>query len=414
MKLTITISRIIVGVLFIFSGLIKANDPLGLSYKMQEFFEIWGWQALNNFTLTLSVLMIAFEIIAGVSVLLGWHMRLFSWLLLLLTIFFTFLTGYALFSGKIHECGCFGNCIPLTALQSFIKDLLLLLLILLIFAKRNAIKNFLSPVISINILVLTVVFSFSFQWYVLKYLPIVDCLPYKVGKNISKEMKIPEGAIPDSTVINFVYEKQGRQVEFTADKFPEDFDDSIYHFVKRYDKVIREGNAVVAIKDFVLTTKSGNDTTEAVLTRPGYSVLVFTKGISDAHPAWLSIFKTIQSNITSKNIPAYFITNDYDNIAAWMATSGITNPTILKCDFVAIKTAARADPTLYLLHQGTIINKWSYVDFDNAYNYLKEIRRPVTAIPPNEINKSLLVNYDEPAKPPFFTPCLNPYIIYPR
>jgi len=126
MKLILNIARFIVGVLFIFSGLIKANDPLGLSYKMQEFFEVWGWGFLDNYTLTLSVFMIAFEIIAGVAVLVGWQMKLFSWLLLLLIIFFTFLTGYALFSGKIRECGCFGDCIPLTADQSFMKDLVLL------------------------------------------------------------------------------------------------------------------------------------------------------------------------------------------------------------------------------------------------------------------------------------------------
>src|SRR3982751_1216473 len=164
--------RWIVGLLFIFSGLIKANDPLGLSYKMQEFFEVWGWNFFNDFTLTFSVLMIAFEIIAGVAVLLGWQMKLFSWLLLLLTIFFTFLTGYALFSGKVRECGCFGDCIPLSAQQSFIKDLILLLLILVIFANRNRIKASLTASGSVAILALTVFFAFGFQWYVLKYLPV--------------------------------------------------------------------------------------------------------------------------------------------------------------------------------------------------------------------------------------------------
>src|SRR5688572_20448289 len=137
MKTILIIVRWLVGLLFIFSGLIKANDPLGLSYKMQEFFEVWGWHGLNDYTLSLSILMIAFEIIAGVAVLVGWRMRLFSWLLLLLIIFFTFLTAYALFSGKIRTCGCFGDCIPLTAQTSFIKDLLLLLLILFLFANKN-------------------------------------------------------------------------------------------------------------------------------------------------------------------------------------------------------------------------------------------------------------------------------------
>jgi uncharacterized membrane protein YphA (DoxX/SURF4 family) len=162
MKRILTITRIIVGVLFIFSGLVKANDPLGLSYKMQEFFEVWGWGFLDNYTLTFSVAMIAFEIIAGVAVLVGWQMKLFSWLLLLLIVFFTFLTGYALFSGKIRECGCFGDCIPLTADQSFMKDLLLLALIGFIFWQQNKVKPALNTMYSLVALFFTTIFSFAF------------------------------------------------------------------------------------------------------------------------------------------------------------------------------------------------------------------------------------------------------------
>src|SRR6202000_2636630 len=171
MKLLINITRALVGIVFIFSGLVKANDPLGLSYKMQEFFEVWGFHWLDHFTLAFSIIMIVFEIVAGVAVLLGWRMKLFSWLLLLLIIFFTFLTGYAFLSGKVKECGCFGNCIPLTAGESFTKDLLLLVLIIFLFINRDRIKPILPRLASQVILILTVIFSFSFQWFVLQYLP---------------------------------------------------------------------------------------------------------------------------------------------------------------------------------------------------------------------------------------------------
>src|SRR4030095_5135088 len=136
-KNILLVVRWVVGPLFIFSGLIKANDPLGLSYKMQEFFEAWNWYALNELTLPLSLVMNVFEVLAGVAVIIGWRMRLFSWLLLLLIIFFSFLTGYALFSGKIKTCGCFGDCLPLIAAQSFTKDLVLLLLIIILFMSRQ-------------------------------------------------------------------------------------------------------------------------------------------------------------------------------------------------------------------------------------------------------------------------------------
>src|SRR6201985_3177202 len=134
------IIRWVVGLLFIFSGLIKANDPLGLSYKMQEFFEVWGLNGFNNYTLTLSIVMNVFEVLAGVAVIVGWRMKLFSWLLLLLIIFFTFLTGYAFLSGKFKNCGCFGDCLPITPFTSFMKDVLLTLLIFFLFYYKNKIK----------------------------------------------------------------------------------------------------------------------------------------------------------------------------------------------------------------------------------------------------------------------------------
>jgi uncharacterized membrane protein YphA (DoxX/SURF4 family) len=140
MKNFLLIVRWVVGLLFIFSGLVKANDPLGLSYKMQEFFEVWGWSALHDYTLAFSLMMNVFEVVTGIAVIIGWQIRTISWLLLALIIFFTFLTGYALFSGKIKTCGCFGDCLPLTAAQSFTKDLVLLLLIIILCIFRNNIQ----------------------------------------------------------------------------------------------------------------------------------------------------------------------------------------------------------------------------------------------------------------------------------
>ncbi|MEO6316486.1 MAG: BT_3928 family protein [Chitinophagaceae bacterium] len=375
MKILINIARIIVGVLFICSGLVKANDPLGLSYKMQEFFEVWGWDFLNAFTLSFSILMIAFEIIAGVAVLLGWRMKLFSWLLLLLIIFFTFLTGYAVLSGKIRSCGCFGDCIPLTALQSFMKDLVLTALIVFIFIFRNQVQPLFSATTSGRILLLTVVISFALQGYVFKYLPIVDCLPYKVGKNIQAQMKIPPGAIPDSSVITFVYTKQNQQVEFTSDKFPEDFDDSLYHFVRRYDKLVRAGNAEAPIKDFVLTSLSGTDTTTAILEQKGAMLFLFVKDAMNSRYEQKENeqLRQIATYAKQQNIPLYLITNAREVINEFTAATKDSVTTFM-CDAVAIKTAARANPTLYLVQDGIIKNKWAFANFAKAYTQLESLK----------------------------------------
>ena len=179
MKNLLLVIRWIVGLLFIFSGLIKANDPLGLSYKMQEFFEVWNWQSFHEYTLSFAIIINVFEVLAGVAVIIGWGMRLFSWLLLLLIIFFTFLTGYALFSGKIKTCGCFGDCLPLTPAQSFGKDIFLLVLILILFAFSKRIHSFVKPAAAVILLILVTAATTAGQLYVLKHLPFVDCLPYK-------------------------------------------------------------------------------------------------------------------------------------------------------------------------------------------------------------------------------------------
>jgi uncharacterized membrane protein YphA (DoxX/SURF4 family) len=374
MKILISIARTLVGVLFIFSGLVKADDPLGLSYKMQEFFEVWNFHWLDHFTLAFSILMIVFEIVAGVAILLGWRMKLFSWLLLLLIIFFTFLTGYAYLSGKVRECGCFGDCIPLTAGESFCKDLVLTALIVFLFIFRDRIRPVLVPAGSITVLILATALSFFFQWYVLKHLPVVDCLPYRKGNNISEKMKPPPGAIPDSTVITMVYEKGGKKIEFDASHFPADFSDS-YHFVSRYDRLIRKGNAEAAIKDFNLVTGGGTDTTQEVLAAKGYKLFIYMRDM-DFIPQSREGFGEVITMAKAKNVPVFFITGDYDNLISWVRQQGIDSlVTVLKCDATAIKTAARSfdKPTLYLLKNATILKKWSYADYNTAIPSVAEL-----------------------------------------
>jgi uncharacterized membrane protein YphA (DoxX/SURF4 family) len=362
MKIALTLTRYIVGILFIFSGLVKANDPMGLAYKMQEFFEVWNWHFLNDYALMFSVLMIAFEIIAGVAVLIGWQFRLFSWLLLLLIIFFTFLTAYAAFSGKIKECGCFGDCFKLPSMGSFLKDIALTILIVFLFIYRDKVKTMWSNRMAIVGMLAATLFSFGIQFWVLEHLPLVDCLPYKKGANILEKRKIPAGAIPDSTVITFVYKKDGKDVEFDADHFPADFNDSAYQFVNRYDKVVRKGNAEPPIKDFVLVNENNIDTTEALLTQKGQMLILFAKSWD---PNWNEQVKSIQATAEKNSIPFIISTSVADEVRA-----NIKAP-VMKSDFVAIKTAARVDPTLYLLEDGYIVDKWALPDAEKAYDILK-------------------------------------------
>ncbi|MFZ1800725.1 MAG: BT_3928 family protein [Chitinophagaceae bacterium] len=353
----------IVGLLFIFSGLIKANDPLGLSYKMQEFFSVWHLQSLNEYTLSLAYTMNIFEVLAGVAVIIGWRMRLFSWLLLLLILFFSFLTGYAAYSGKIKTCGCFGDCIPLTPITSFFKDLLLLLLILVLFFYRNKIKSSLAPPVPLIILILIVAGTIFLQSFVLKHLPLVDCLPYKKGNNVLEQMKTPPGAVSDSIVITFQYKKNGQTMEFDADHFPADFD-STYEFVNRFDKVVRQGNATPAIVDFSLNDTSGENVTEQILSQEGNYVLLFAKDFSN-NSTWNSEeLISVLNKIKEKGLPFYIVTSDMQN--AKKIFGNLPFVQLLQCDGTVIKTAARVNPTFFVMNGANIIQKMGGNDLDKV------------------------------------------------
>ena len=359
-KKSLLVIRWIVGLLFIFSGLVKANDPLGLSYKMQEFFEVWNWHFLNDYTLAFSLIMNVFEVLAGVAVIIGWRMKLFSWLLLLLISFFSFLTGYALFSGKIKTCGCFGDCLPLTPAQSFTKDLILFVLILILFINRRKIFTAINPAAAVTLLMVCIVSVSWLQAYVMKHLPVVDCLPYKKGNNILQQMQPPPNAVQDSVVMIFKYRKDGKTLEYTAENLPEDLD-STYEFIDRNDKVVRKGNATPPIADFALFTLNGSDTTQDLLHSNDKYVMLFAKDFSTFDEWMNDDFKNFLQQLQQKNIHFYIVTADRESAEKII---GNLPADILLCDATVIKTAARVNSTYFVMKGADIVDKFSYVDLN--------------------------------------------------
>ncbi len=396
MKKLIVAVRIIVGVLFIFSGLIKANDPHGLGYKMQEFFEVWNeglagssfflknfcisiFEFFHEHALLLAVVMIALEIIAGFAVIIGWHMKFFSWLLLLMIVFFTFLTGYAWLatkadgSPKFTNCGCFGDCIPITPNISFTKDIILTVLIFFLFFYRKKIISAFSRRVALLAMLAITIFSFGVQWYSLSFLPVLDCLPFKKGNNIPEQMKLPANAIPDSTVITFVYEKQGQKIEFTADKFPADFSPELYKYVDRYDKLIRKGkNNEPPIKGFILSGTTDEDSAKYILSQP-YSLILFAEDYSTPVKEWSFEFEKIYAIAKEKNIPVFLVTTRFSETAAAIAGTSFLEIKFFKCDVTTVRTAARSNPCIYLLQRGTILGKWSAKQFVKTESELNKI-----------------------------------------
>ena len=372
MKRSLNVIRWFVGLLFIFSGLIKANDPLGLSYKMQEFFEVWGLQSLNDYTLVLSLVMNVFEVLAGVAVIIGWRMKLFSWLLLLLIIFFCFLTAYAYITGNIKTCGCFGDCIPLTPLTSFIKDLILLILILVLFVNRNNIKPSVHTPLPQTILLLCIAGVVFLQWYALNYLPPKDCLPYKVGDNIIANMQVKPGDEPVSE-FTYVYKKDGKTLELSQDSLEKVNLDSTYEFVKRNEKVIKEG-VPAKIAEFSLISLDGNDTTTDILNQQNYYVMLFANDFSTYDKWHNKDFDELLNKLSAKHISFFLVTSQKDKAVELFGNDKRVN--ILIGDGTVIKTAARVNATYFVMQKADVKGKYSYKNSD-------ELNEQVDALPSN-------------------------------
>lgn len=355
MNIFLTILRYAVGALFIFSGLVKANDPMGLAYKMEEFFELWKWFDLIPYTKTLSVVMNALEILSGFALCIGWQTKWNLRLLLALILFFTALTGYTYYTGYPKTCGCFGDCLPIPAKASFFKDVILLFSIGILIFNTKKIHGSNKRILDL-LMGLVFILAFGLEYFVLHHLPLVDCLPYRVGTDIYEARKQPPPP-PGSTVM-FVYLKNGAEVEFPADKFPDDFSADTYQFVRRYDTgEIPQPK----IQGFVLTTRNGIDTTEAILQTPRL-FLLFSEHIGKGPDGWGQDWKNLLATGLSKNISIVLITNQPD---AWKPewAEQYAQVTVVGCDRTPIRTAARVNPTVYSLQKGVIVGKWALTDF---------------------------------------------------
>ena len=362
MKFIALLIRVFVGFLFVFSGLIKANDPKGLSYKMQEFFEVWGLHGLNNFTLPLAIFLNAAEIFLGVAFLVNWKPSFINRAIFLLVVFFTFLTGYTYWTGLPKNCGCFGDCLPITPLFSFLKDVLLIILLLLSFTlqKRTPTHPFI-PYRGFYSL-LAAASAFLLQWFVLTHLPLIDCLPFKSGADLVMGRKTPLNAKPDSTVIYFTYQKGEQIIQFPANHFPSDFSTSTYQFIKREDHLIRKGeNMDPPIKGFYLTGITNIDSTDYLLNLPSAIMIVAERAIDLKNN-----LKVLDRLAYKEYYPAasvFIVTAEFEETRNFLSSTRFGGWPVFKCDLKAIQTAARTSPCIYLLSKGKVVRKKAAKDF---------------------------------------------------
>ncbi|GAB3923091.1 BT_3928 family protein [Mucilaginibacter myungsuensis] len=357
--------RLAVGLLFIFSGLIKANDPLGFSYKLEEYFEVFHKLFLMDYALALSIFLCALEMILGFALLTGWKVKQMVWGLLLLIVFFGFLTFYSAYFEVVRTCGCFGDAIPLTPWQSFGKDMILLALVLVLFFNMQAIKPILSPKAGRTAFIIAVVFSFGFGIFTYNFSPFVDFLPYKIGNSIPEQMKTPEGADPGEYQITFhlKHKKSGEEKDMSQKEYMDTgiWKDSNWEVVgEPINKVIREGFRP-KIADLIIKDANGTEYTSELLSSPFYSVWIVAYNLKHTDIQAIGKLNALAVNLAQNfNTRTLMLTGNSPTDAEAFAKTNRFVPEIFYADGVPLKSMVRANPGIMLIKNGFVINKWHY------------------------------------------------------
>ena len=354
-------SRIFVGLLFIISGLIKLNDPVGFSYKLAEYFSepVFNIPFLVPVSLALALFLVILEVVLGVMLLIGYKSKFTIWSLLLMIVFFTFLTFYSAYFDVVKDCGCFGDALHLTPWESFTKDVVLLFFILILFFNQKLVNPLFQNKIQNAIAVSAVLLCAFMGYWVMNHLPIIDFRPYKIGTNIEKGMEIPEGAPKSVVEMIFIYKVNGVDKEFTENdlmNIPEGAE-----FIDRKDKVISEGY-IPPIHDFTMD-KDGSDYKEEFLQEPKLLMLV-TYDLALANEKGMLKLEKLNQQAKSKGYKVIGMTNSAsEEIEKAQKKYGLTFE-FYNCDATALKTIERANPSIVVLEKGTVKQKVHYNDID--------------------------------------------------
>lgn len=352
-------SRIFVGILFIISGLIKLNDPIGFSYKLAEYFSepVFNMPFFVPFALGIALFLVILEVVLGIMLLIGYKTKFTIWSLLVLIVLFTFLTFYSAYYNVVKDCGCFGDALKLTPWQSFTKDIVLLFFILILFFNKKQVQPLFSNNVQ-NIIIYASIILCSFMGVlVLNHLPLIDFRPFKVGNNIQKGMRIPDNAPKSVVEMVFIYKVNGVDKEFTEKDLmalPEGAT-----FVDRKDKVIIEGY-VPPIHDFTME-KDGSDYKDELLEEPKL-VLIVAYDLVNADQSGLAKMEKLNKEAKAKGYKVIGMTaSSPEEIEKSKNQFGMTFDFYF-CDAITLKTIERANPSIVILEKGTIKQKVHHND----------------------------------------------------
>lgn len=356
----INIARLIVSLTFILSGFVKAVDPHGTQYKLQEYAGALGLaDAFPGWVLlTAAVGLAMLEFVLGITLLFAISRRLTTRVILVFMTLMTIVTLWIWIANPVSDCGCFGDAIKLTNGETLLKNVVLLALSVLLAYRPYRMPRMVSLANQWIVFHYTMIFIVGVSVYSLYYLPLFDFRPYHIGANIPEGMEIPEGAPQPEFETTFVMEKDGVRKEFTIDNYP----DSTWTFVDSKTTVLSEGY-VPPIHDFSIQRISdGADITEEVLNKSGYTFLLVSPHLEHADDSEFGEIDQIYEYAQENGYPFYCLTASGSRaIAHWQDVTGAEYP-FCNTDETTLKTMIRSNPGLLLLNKGTVVGKWSHND----------------------------------------------------
>lgn len=383
-NLPINFLRYFVGVWFIFSGVVKAIDPAGTAIKMEEYFEIFEttkyvswlsflWQFMATHALAVSIFMIILEIYLGIALVLGSWKKSTVWLLVLLIAFFTILTGFSAKTGKVTDCGCFGDFIKLAPIQSFYKDLFLSVLIIIILFGQKYIKEIFAGLINKIILLALTIAAIAFAYRNIYYEPIKDFRPYTVGTSIPEGLKLPPNAKPYKYENTFIYKnnKNGEVKEFKG-TWPEDLDN--WTFVDRKDVMIQKGDDP-KMKDFAIKDANGSDNAASLFEEEEYIFFIIIPELKKVNIKGYEKLIKITDAAADDGKYVFVLTGSLmDDMKAFEDKHNKEYEyEIYNTDATPLKTIMRSNPGLMILKKGVIVGKYHYNELTDYKTLKKEV-----------------------------------------
>ena len=364
LKMTVNLCRIIVALTFIFSGFVKAIDPIGLQYKLQDYLGAIGIPGFlpDWMLLIMAVLLAAVEFCMGIFLLFAIQRRLISKLIVVFMSIMTLITVWLVVANPVKDCGCFGDALHLTNTETLMKNIILLGCSIVIMQRPLAMFRFISESNQWIVINYTIVFIFVSSGLSLYYLPLFDFRPYRIGTNIPRGMEIPKDAEQPLFETTFIMEKGGQRKEFTLNDYP----DSTWKFIDSKTVQVKEGY-IPPIHDFSIADReTGKDLTDSVLRHKGYTFLLIAPYLEKADDSNFGDIDQLYEYAQTYNIPFYCLTaSTAKAIQRWRDITGAEYPFCIT-DETTLKTIVRSNPGLLLLKDGTIINKWSHNQLPNG------------------------------------------------